>query len=157
MKKSRKNQINIIVDTNIIFSCLTGSNNKIENIIFKSGKLFNFYSCNYMRFEIDKHWGKLKKTSKLDDFDLNEAKYYLFKKIKFINEEIIPEKTWLKSEQLLSGIDLDDIDFLALTLHMNGYLWTRDKILSKGLKNKKFNKILMTQDVELLIQSSLKK
>lgn len=60
----------IIVDTNIIFSCLLHSNGTIGDLIFNSDSIFEFYSNEYMRFEIHKHWGKLKKISKLADFEL---------------------------------------------------------------------------------------
>ncbi len=45
----------IVVDTNIIFSTLLNSNTKIGDLLFNSDKHFEFYSCSYMRFEIQKH------------------------------------------------------------------------------------------------------
>ena len=45
----------IVVDTNIIFSALLNSNSTIGDILFNSDKDFEFYSCAYMRFEIQKH------------------------------------------------------------------------------------------------------
>jgi predicted nucleic acid-binding protein len=42
----------IIVDTKIIFSCLLSSQGTIGDLIFNSGNVFNFYSNQYMRFEI---------------------------------------------------------------------------------------------------------
>jgi predicted nucleic acid-binding protein len=50
----------IVVDTNIIFSALLNSNSSIGDLLFNSGKHFEFYSCNYMRYEIQKHWERLK-------------------------------------------------------------------------------------------------
>ncbi len=41
----------IIVDTNIIFSCLLNSQGTIGDIIFNSDNVFDFYSNQYMRFE----------------------------------------------------------------------------------------------------------
>ena len=46
----------IIVDTNIIFSGLLNTNGSIGDLIFNSEGVFQFYSCDYMRHEIDKHW-----------------------------------------------------------------------------------------------------
>lgn len=60
----------IIVDTNIIFSALLNSESNIGDLIFNSGSYFQFYSCNYMRYEIRKHWSKLKSISKLSDENL---------------------------------------------------------------------------------------
>ena len=55
----------IIVNTNIIFSCLLHSEGTIGELIFNSENVFNFYSNEYMRFEINKHWNKLKRFRSL--------------------------------------------------------------------------------------------
>ena len=139
----------VVVDTNIIFSALLNTNGTIGDLIFDSENVFDFYSCEYMRYEIKKHWIKLKHISKLTDTQLNESLFRLFTKIHFINEELIPKKLWLKSEKLAGDIDIDDTDFVALTLYLKGILWTGDKGLCTGLKAKGFEKVITTQ--ELLI------
>ena len=101
----------IVVDTNIIFSALLNSNSRIGDLIFNSERNFEFYSCSYMRHEIDKHWDKLKRVSKLTESQLQNARFELFKKINFINEELIPEKIWLGAEADVKDIDIDDVDF----------------------------------------------
>lgn len=45
----------IIIDTNIIFSCLLNSQGTIGDLIFNSDEIFEFYSNQYMRLEIYKH------------------------------------------------------------------------------------------------------
>lgn len=137
----------IIVDTNIIFSSLLNTNGTIGQILFNSDGFFEFYSCSYMRHEIEKHWAKLKRISKLSDRELREAQHKLFSKINFINEELIPTKTWLASEELVESIDIDDLDFVALTKHLKGYLWTGDKELYSGLKRKNFKRIYNTNEL----------
>ena len=59
-----------------------------------------------MRFEIDKHWEKQKRISKLSDKDLHEAMFRLLTKIHFVNEELIPERIWLKAEKLTTVLTL---------------------------------------------------
>ena len=137
----------IVIDTNIIFSGLLNSNGAIGDLIFNSDGFFEFYSCSYMRYEIEKHWEKLKRISKLSEEELNESKYRIFSRVNFINEELIPEKTWISSEQLVFEIDQDDIDFIALTKYLKGYLWTGDKELYKGLKEKKFKRVYNTSEL----------
>jgi predicted nucleic acid-binding protein len=100
-----------------------------------------------MQHEIDKHWGKLKRISKLSENQLEEARFKVFSKINFINEELIPSKTWLFAEQLTSNVDIDDTDFVALSKHLKGYLWTGDKKLYSALKRKKFRQIFNTSDL----------
>ncbi len=116
-------------------------------MLFNSDGVFEFYSCDYMRYEIEKHWNKLKRVSKLSDEELEESRFKIFAKINFINEALIPEKTWLAAERIAVDIDIDDSDFIALTRHLKGFLWTGDKELYDGLKQKKFKRIYNTREL----------
>lgn len=137
----------IIIDTNVIFSALLNSNGKIADLIFNSQETFEFYSCSYMRYEIRKHWEKLKKISKLNNEQIEESRDKIFSQIRFINEEIIQEKIWRSSERLVHNVDADDIAFIALTTFLKGHLWTGDMELYNGLKLKGYDKILTTQEL----------
>jgi len=137
----------IIVDTNIIFSCLLNSQGTIGDLIFNSENSFDFYSNQYMRFEIRKHWNKLKKISKLTDLELETAYDKMLPKLTFISEELIPQNDWEKAEILVADIDADDTDFVALTRYLKGGLWTGDKLLYDGLKAKRFRAVYSTQDI----------
>ncbi|MGZ5134086.1 MAG: PIN domain-containing protein [Flavitalea sp.] len=137
----------IIVDTNIIFSCLLNSQATIGDLIFNSAEIFDFYSNEYMRFEIHKHWEKLKRISKLGEPELKMAYDKLLTKLTFINEELIPKKVWQKAEQAVTTIDLDDTDFVALSIYLKGSLWTGDKQLYDGLKLKRFRSVFNTHEM----------
>lgn len=137
----------IIVDTNIIFSCLLNSQGTIGDLIFNSENIFRFYSNQYMLFEIRKHWNKLIIISKLTDRELETAYSKILTKLIFINEEIIPQSVWEKAEILVADIDSDDIDFVALTKYLKGALWTGDKSLYADLKAKRFRTIYNTQNM----------
>ena len=136
-----------MIDTNIIFSTLLNSNGTIGDLIFNSDRTFEFYSCDYMRHEIRKHWSKLIKISRLTDEQLQDAYEKVLTKIRFINEAIIPVVIWLKAERTVQDIDTDDIDFVALTNHLKGCLWTGDKGLYNGLKVKRFRCVYNTVDI----------
>lgn len=137
----------IVVDSNIVFSALLKTHTTFGQIIFNSDGFFEFYSSHNMRTEIREHWDKLKKLSKLTEAQLEESYYALLTKITFINEEIIPQKFWEESEKLLEDIDLDDTDFVALTKYLKGKLWTGDKTLRDGLKDKGFKNVLTTFEI----------
>lgn len=137
----------IVVDANIIFSALLNSNSNIGDILFNSDKLFEFYSCSYMRYEIRKHWERLKKISKMSDEQLQVSYVQLLVKLKFINEEIIPTETWLAAEEITKKIDVDDTDYVALTKFLKATLWTGDKVLYNGLKKIHFKKTLNTAEI----------
>jgi hypothetical protein len=46
-----------------------------------------------MRYEIQKHWERLKKISKLTQENLEISYTQVISKLRFINEEIIPAET----------------------------------------------------------------
>ena len=100
-----------------------------------------------MRFEIEKHWNKLLKASKLNEDELRESQYRLYKKLHFIQEELISGKMWNYAEKIVKDIDIDDIDFIALNKYLNGYLWTGDKELYNGLITKNYSKVYNTQEL----------
>jgi len=147
----------IVVDTNIIFSTLLNSNNTIGDLFLNPDVYFEFYSCNYMRYEIQKHWERLKKISKLSDEQLEVSYSHLLSRLKFINEDIIPAETWVAAEKITKNIDIDDIDFVALTMFLRSTLWTGDKILYNGLKKTNFKKVVNTADLLALSISKGKK
>lgn len=100
-----------------------------------------------MRYEIQKHWKRLKKISKLSDEQLQVSYTLVLSKLKFINEEIIPVEIWLASEEITKGIDIDDTDFVALTKFLKATLWTGDKVLYNELKKREFKKLLNTAEL----------
>jgi predicted nucleic acid-binding protein len=100
-----------------------------------------------MRYEIQKHWERLKKISKLSDNQLQTSYTQVLSKIKFINEGIIPAETWLASEEITKRIDIDDTYFVALTKFLKATLWTGDKVLYNGLKKLGFKKLLNTTEL----------
>jgi predicted nucleic acid-binding protein len=140
----------VVVDTNIIFSALLNTKSNIGDLLLNSDDNFVFYSCAYMRVEIEKHWEKLLKLSRLSNLELREAQYRLFKKIVFLNEEIIPADIWLWAEKLVMDIDINDVDFLAITKFLDGQLWTGDKELYEGLKSIDYDKVLNTAEMLLM-------
>jgi predicted nucleic acid-binding protein len=70
----------IVVDTNIIFSALLNSNSTIGDLLFNSDAYFEFYSCTYMRYEIQKHWERLKKFQNLQKASSKFLTHRLFPK-----------------------------------------------------------------------------
>ena len=55
----------IVVDTNIVFSAILNSKGKIGDLLLNSGKYIDFYSVDYLRYEIGNHYDKLSKLSKI--------------------------------------------------------------------------------------------
>ena len=139
--------MNIIVDTNIIFSAILNSNSVIGDILLNSSGKFQFLSCHYLWKEIDNHWSKLCKISKLEEYNLLESQRIIYKNINFIDEEQIPKEYRQKAYELVKDIDMNDLAFVALNESMESILWTGDKGLIKGLRKKGYRKIAATEDL----------
>ena len=141
----------IIVDTNIVFSAILNSNSRIGKILLNSKEHFQFFTCNYLRTEIQRHTNKLLKLTKLDDVQLSELKELITQHITFIDERLIPQDLLIKTETQLKAIDPDDTVFIALAKHLEGKLWTGDLQLYNGLKAKRFKDIILTSELSLLL------
>jgi predicted nucleic acid-binding protein len=138
----------IVIDTNIIFSALVNSKSAIMDIIIGANEKCRFYASDYTNIELKNHYEKLKKASKLNDKEMDIAKYELFKYLNFVTLDEITEDYWKEAEKLISDVDVDDIVFVALSIYLQAYLWTGDKVLYDGLKSKGFDKVLSTTELK---------
>jgi predicted nucleic acid-binding protein len=145
--KKENRDMRIVVDTNIAFSAILNTNSRISKIILQPKSKLNFYSTDQLIVELAEHWNKLKKLSKYSEIDLHKAVNLIISKINFINVELIPTSLFLKSEKLTSKIDVDDTEFVALTEHIRGKLWTGDKELAKGLRSLNWDKLISTEEL----------
>ena len=143
-----------VVDTNIVFSAILNTNSKISKIILQPKSKLNLYSLNQLKYELAAHRTKLKKISNYSEIELQRATLLIFSKIRFINAELIPVTLFTEAEKLTLNVDIDDTEFVALTEHIRGKLWTGDKELAKGLISRKWNKLISTEE---LIESILKR
>ena len=108
----------IIVDTNIVFSAILNTNSRIAKILLHSIRHFHFYSCDYLRIEINQHRNKLLKLTKLSVNDLTELENIVPHNITFIDEHLLPQNLFKKIEIFLKSIDLENTSFIALTKHL---------------------------------------
>ena len=141
----------IIVDTNIVFSAILNSSSKIGKILLHSKGHFQFYSCDYLRTEINRHRNRLLKLTKLSEDELAELESLVTHNITFIDERLLPQDLLKQTEILLKSIDPNDTPFVALTKHLEGKLWTGDLQLYNGLKTKRFKDILTTAELSILL------
>ena len=76
-----------------------------------------------------------------------ELLYRLLKNINVFDEEMITTNTLKTAYDLIKDIDENDMIFVALTIEVDGLLWTGDKKLIKGLNKKGFKKIFNYRDL----------
>ena len=141
----------VIVDTNIVFSAILNSSSRIGKILLNSKGHFQFYSCDYLRTEINRHRNRLLKLTKLSEDELAELESLVTHNITFIDVRLLPQDLLKQTEMLLKSIDPNDTPFVALTKHLEGKLWTGDMQLYNGLKTKRFKDILTTAELSILL------
>ena len=146
----------IVVDANIVFSGILNSNGKIGDLLINSKGSFNFIAPNFLRYEIREKYSKLQSISNLSVQQLTEAEYQLCKDITFISEEQIDHKFWLEAYNLVHDVDVNDTQYVAYAKQFKCKLWSGDKKLFKGLKEKGFENILTTNDLYDLRSQRLK-
>jgi len=127
----------VVLDTNLIFSALIPKASSIREILFESS--MSFYAPNFLISEIYKHKEKLLNSSKL-----TESEFYIYfngiiERIKFVPIDFIGLQSRQNAYNLCKDIDIKDTPFVALTIDLKIPLWTGDKKLKDGLKNKGFN------------------
>lgn len=141
----------IVVDTNIVFSALLNSNSRIGKILLHSKTHFQFYTCYYLRAELQKHRNRILKLTNLAEADLTELETLITQHITFIDERLLSQDLLLTTEILLKSIDPNDTPFVALTTHLEGKLWTGDMQLYNGLKAKRFLNVITTAELSFLL------
>jgi predicted nucleic acid-binding protein len=137
---------NLIVDANIVFSGILNTNSKIADILLNSDKI-KIIAPNFLRIEIKKYHNKIAKYLKVSIEEVQEIEFHLTKNITFIAEEIIPLNFWINAENLTKDVDVNDTPYIAYSLFYNYKIWTGDKKLIKGLKNKNFQNTISTTDL----------
>jgi len=137
----------IILDTNIVFSSILSAQSNIGEILFNNNDKLDFYSTEYLREEIDKHRNRILALAQSSEEAVNESIFQIYKRINFISDQQIPMKIWYDCAPLVRDIDMDDLPFIALTVYLDGMLWTGDLKLRNGLISKGFDKCILTDEL----------
>jgi predicted nucleic acid-binding protein len=127
----------IVVDTNILFSTLLGKNKKFRDILLSDSDV-KLCSSKYAIVELFKYKEKIKKYSSLNEDEVLDLLYNLLKRIQLVDESTLTETSLEQAFNLCYDVDEKDIPFVAVTIELNGLLWTGDIKLKEGLKKKGF-------------------
>ncbi|MBF2014776.1 MAG: PIN domain-containing protein [Richelia sp. RM2_1_2] len=126
----------IILDTNILFSALLRSESNFADVVF--GMDYNFFICELVLVELFKRKEKIVKLTQLTEEEVIRTYHIFLKRINLYKEDLITIDNLLKAYELCRDVDETDTPHVALTMELNGLLWTGDKKLKLGLKQKGF-------------------
>ncbi len=135
MKKAKQRPV--VVDTNIIFSMLLSGRSSFSEMLLSSNN--QFFVCEAILIELFKHKERIVKASSLSEEELIRLYHILLKRINIYKEDLIAPTNRRKAFDLCSDVDESDAPHVALTLELDGVLWTGDKKLESALKRKGFN------------------
>lgn len=127
----------IIVDTSVLFSALVRERSQFSELLSRSEQ--SFYICEFVFVELFEHKDKLVRATKLTEEELLSHLYTILRRIHLFKENLIQYENRKQAFELCQDIDEKDTPHVALTLELNGLLWTGDKKLRAGLRAKGFN------------------
>ena len=133
----------IIIDANRIFSWLIAGNHQLRRIMAYQSDL-KFFCPKYVLVELFKHKERIAMASGLDEVELLTLLHSCLERIHFFDEEAISIGAWAEAWRLCGDVDENDVAYVALTLELNGALWTSDQKLEAGLRRKGFVSIYTT-------------
>lgn len=128
----------VVVDTNILFSSLLRRETGLVEVLLRYEH--RFFICELVVAEMFKLKEKIVKASHLPEEDIVQFYYTLIRRIDIFKEQLIAKINWSKAFVLCKDIDATDTPHVALTLELDGLLWTGDKKLKEGLKEKGFDR-----------------
>ena len=139
--------VKVIVDANIVFSGILNTKGKIADLLINSLGLIDFIAPDFLRLEIRKNHYRLIKISKLTIDQILESEFLVCKDIKFISEEQVLESNWLSAYQLVKDVDEKDVQYVAFSKQFDQKIWSGDKQLIRGLKQKSFESFITTEEL----------
>ena len=137
----------VITDTNIFFSALISPEGLIAQILNERKKI-QFLVPDYLLLEIDEHLNKLSQYLKKAPKDIKKDFNALLEGMKILSMDDISLENNKKAETIAAEIDIDDAPFIAFHLEFHHKIWTGDKELIKGLKNKGYNICITTEELK---------
>lgn len=128
----------VVVDTNILFSALLRRDSSFAQTIFASER--DFFICESVVVELFNHKERIVRLSKLSDSEIVRLYYLLLRHITVAREELITPKHRLAAYEMCRDVDPADTPHVALTMHLQGLLWTGDTSLKAHLSTKGFDR-----------------
>ena len=128
----------VVIDTNILFSALLGGDSDFGHILLRAE--YSYHVCESVLVELFKRKEKIVAYSRLSEEEVIRAYHVLLRHLDLFKEALIPSERWQEAYRLCHDIDVTDTPHVALTLTLGGRLWTGDKRLMDGLKQKGFSR-----------------
>ncbi len=128
----------VVIDHNILFAAVHTKTSYTRRKLLDSP--FSFYTPNYLIVELFKHRPRIVEKSKATEEEVLSYLNQVIQKMHFFNEELISVENYFTAYHLCKDVDENDTAYVALTLELDGELWTRDQMLKAGLRQRGFDR-----------------
>jgi predicted nucleic acid-binding protein len=128
----------VVVDANIAFKALVSQRGDLRERLDQSASA-KFYTPGYLFVELFKHKARLARATGLTEDELLDSIHALVSRLEFVNEANITLGLWMEAHRLCKDVDEKDTPYVAVTLHLEGRLWTEDAQLKQALRAKGFD------------------
>ncbi len=129
----------VVVDANIAFRALAAGRGDLRDRL-GPGASVGFFTPRFLFVELFKHKERLALAAKVKEEELLQSLHTLVSRMEFVNEANVPLGTWMEAYRLCQGVDEKDTPYVALTIHLDGRLWTQDEELKTGLRARGFDR-----------------
>ena len=147
--------MDLVIDSNIFISGLITPNGTISKLILNDLAKSRIVCPEFLFEELIGKFNKIKKITKLTDYQLNDLVYRFVKRIDFIALDLIEFRYQKNAYELVKKVDKKDLLFVALSLQTGYPLWTGDKKLIAGLKKNGFHNTIETSEIYKKIQDDI--
>lgn len=128
----------VVVDTNIVFSALLKEASPFAETVL-AGKR-RFVVNELVLTELFRHKEKIVRLSQLGEEEVVRLYYELVRELELYKEDLLSSASRREAYELCADVDETDAPHVAITLEIDGLLWTGDERLKKGLQSKGFNR-----------------
>ena len=142
----------IIVDANILISALINPSGKEASIILDNNAKVEFIAPDIIYTEVLAKKNKIIAGSHHTEITFEKSRLLLFSPITVLSVDKFDPDVLKVAEELTYSIDKKDTQYIAISIFLEGLLWTGDLKLLRALKRKGYNQIITTSDFEQILK-----
>lgn len=137
----------LVVDANILISCLIKLEGRIAELYLNPTKSLEFLAPERLMAELTLHRPKIMRITGASPVRQAELEELLLSQLTIVPNSRISAAHWERAFNLVKDIDEDDDQFVALALHLNCPLWTGDRKLLNALRRKRFDLLISSEEL----------
>jgi predicted nucleic acid-binding protein len=144
--------VNLVVDSNILVSCLIKADGRTAGLYINPPVPLVFHAPERIMAELSLHRGKFMKITGASPGRHAELEEVLLSMLTIVPDARIADAHWEHAFHLVKDIDENDLQFVALALHLGCPLWTGDLRLVRGLRRKGFKGVITNEELRRMVE-----